>query len=267
MTSLHQWYLTHAVGGMFILHGVVTGHPKLPDAHSIHTSYLHSVMQDEEVPCRFVFRTKNTEYHLTMEDCDYKRCRRFIQMLPVPGELPGLEQWASQFEAFAQEYEKDEPACEAPDDAILLRLGNNREYYFDSMDIKLNGAHLPTRMWPHVGMFQDSVLCQSCRTDIDEEYDLRYFPYRNGNVEFYCWESQELPVCIENCGDDDLRVKVAQWAYFIPVGERVLIDPTNASPGVKLTSHQDLYDVWEQRNYPIKLSVDSDGKLTDHDKS
>lgn len=267
MTSLHQWYLTYVVGGMYILHGVVTGHPKLPDAYPIHTSYLHSVVQDEHERCRFVFRTKNTEYHLTMEDCDYKRCRRFIQMLPVPGELPGLEQWASRFEMFAQEYEKDEPACEAPDDAILLRLGNNREYYFDSLDINLNGAHLPTRMRPHVGMFKDSVLCGAGDMCGFDSYDLRYFPHRGGNIAFYHWESQGLPVYIENCGDDDLRIKVAQQECLIPPGERVLIEPTNASPGAELTSRQDLDDVRQQRNHPIKLSVDPDGKLTDPDKS
>ena len=152
MTSLHQWYLTHAVGNTYILHGVVSGHQKLPDAHSIRTSVLHSITQDEHDSCQFIFRTKNTEYHLTMEDCDYKRCRKFVQMFPVKGELPGYESWASQFERFAYKYERDHPDCEALDDTILLRLGNNCEYYFDSMDIKLNGVHLPTHMYPHIGM-------------------------------------------------------------------------------------------------------------------
>ena len=196
-----------------------------------------------------------------MEDCDYKHCRNFVQMFQVAGALPGLEQWASQFEKFAQEYEKEDPTCEAPDNAILLRLGNHREYYFDSMDINLNGEHLPTYMDPHIGTFQDSVLCGSGERCGIDSYDLRYFPHRGGNIAFYHWRPQGLPVYIENCGDDDLRVKVAQWLYLIPPGERILIDPTNASPGVELTSQQDLYDVWEQRNDSIKLHVDPSGQI------
>ena len=72
---------------------------------------------------------------------------------------------------------------------------------------------------------------------------------------------------IENCGDDDLRIKVAQQECLIPPGERVLIEPTNASPGAELTSRQDLDDVRQQRNHPIELSSDPDEKLPDPEKS
>lgn len=256
MTSLHQWYLTHTAGNTSILHGIVTGHPKLPDACSIHTSVLHSITQDEQEHYKFVFQTENTDYHLTMEDCDYRRCRKFVQAFPTSGELPGYTQWAAQFEKFAQEYERDLPGCEAPIGSILLRLGCHQQYYFDSMDIHLgDGSHLPTEMSPHVGMFQDSVLCRTNRLTTQDYYDLRYFPYRDGNVEFYCWETQGLPVYIENCGNTELRVQGVEWVYLISPGEKVLIDPTNASPGVGLTSRQDLYDIWGQRN---GLYADSD---------
>lgn len=260
MTSLHWWYLEHIGDGRYILHGIVTGHPKLPDAYSIHTSYLLSISQDEQNPSNFVFQTKNTAYHQSMEDCHYERCLRFVQAYPTNPKLPGYDQWAAQLGDFVRQYEQQErPACEASAGSILLRLSNCQQYYFDSMDICTDGAtHIPTKMRPHVGMYQDSVIC---RADLcSYEHDLRYFPHRAGNIDFYHWEPEGLPVYIENSGNVELHIEIKKLVYLIAPEERLLITPDHAKPWLTLTSRQDLYDVWDLRQPPDDLPPNPNAK-------
>ena len=242
MTSLHQWYLEHTGSARYILRGTVTGHPRLTDAQFIHTTRLQSILQDEDDPSQFIFCTKNTAYHQSMEDCHYGHCREFVAAFPSIPELPGYDGWAAQMEEFARKYEREEDvSADTPAGSILLRLSNCREYYFESMDICPDeNVHISGEMWPHVGMIQDSVLCGG---PFPHKYDLRYFPYRNGNIEFYCWDPQDLPVYIENSGSAGLRIMINALMYLVAPGEKLLITPDHAAPGVLLTSQQDLYDI------------------------
>lgn len=237
MAKLYQWYTEAIPGERVILHGVVTGHRKLPDGILIYTSPIQQVLRDPECEDGYIFESKNTTFYVSMSDCDYGQCT-----VMENSAIPGLELWRSQLASYSERYAQ-KPALPAADcGSVLLRLGNNREYYFDSMDVHSGtGEYLNGDMQPHVGMFQDSVLCWAGGEAWCSDYDLRYFPYRSGNLEFYGCDTEGLPVYIENCGDCELMVKFAGAVYKIAPGSRVLMERANAMPGATLTSEQDLY--------------------------
>ena len=237
MTRLYQWYAEAIPGGRIILHGVVTGHRKLPDGMFIHTSPIRQVSRDPEREDGYIFESKNTKFHVSMEDFDYGQC-----VVSNNSAIPGLDLWLSELETYSKRYAGKETSCAAECGSILLRLGNNHEYYFDAMDVNPGpGEHLRGEMHPHVGMIQDSVLCWAGGEVWCSYYDLRYFPYRGGNLEFYAWDAGGLPVYIENSGDSELRVKLNGAVYLIAPGSRVLMERANAMPRAMLTSEQDLY--------------------------
>ncbi len=224
MTRLYQWYAETFEGGRLILFGIVTGHRKLPDGMSIHSSPVQAVLPDPEKENGYIFKTKKSEFHVTMDECDYERCR-----IASDGDIPGFDQWRTEQEWYSKQFATEKVPVVAVKGAILLRLGNNREYYFDAMDVDPGtGEHLSGGCSVHVGLCQDSVLCWTGDMPCCGDYDLRYFPYHNGNIEFYNWDTLGLPVDIENCGDCELRVLVNGFCYSIELLERVRIERANA---------------------------------------
>lgn len=222
-----------------MLLGVVTGHRKLPDGMFIHTSPIRRVLRDPEREDGYIFESKNSSFYVSITDYDYGQCA-----VEDNGTIPGLDLWLSGLEEYSAQYAEKKASCAAEPGTILLRLGNNREYYFDAMDVDPGtGERLSGQMWPHVGMVQDSVLCCAGDEPGCSLYDLRYFPYRGGNLEFYVWDTGGLPVYIENSGDSELRVCLDRAVYLIKPGSRVLMEKANSQPGAALTSEQDLYDV------------------------
>lgn len=239
MTRLYQWHVAAITGGRVILYGVVTGHRKLPDGMFIHTSPIRQVSRDPEREDGYIFESKNTKFHVSMAEYDYSQ-RAATDNDPIPG----YEQWLTELEACSGRYAgKKTTPCEAECGSILLRLGNNHEYYFDAMDVAPEtGEHLRGEMHPHVGMVQDSVLCWAGGEAWCSHYDLRYFPYQGGNLEFYVWDTAGLPVYIENSGDSELKIQLEGVVYLIAPGIRMLMEKSNAQPGAALTSGRDLYE-------------------------
>lgn len=243
MTRLYDWWFDKGNSGRYFLKGIVTGHPKLIDGHRIHTSYLESMTPDSKNHAEILIQTQNRVYFCSMADCHYGQCRKFFNHRSDTDQPPmGFEQWALALEEYAAQYEDTTPADDSSvEDGgyILVRLGNHKDYYFDSMTVCLeDGSQLNAQRWIHSGMFQDSVLCTAGEL---EEYDLRYFPYRDCNISFYRWDTGDLPVYLENTGDRELRVETVGGIYVLHPSERVLVDRYNSSPGVCLTSCKDLY--------------------------
>lgn len=250
MTTLYQWYTEVISYDGMILHGIVSGHKKLPDGMKIHTSWICSVHQDPENPEEFIFQTRNTAYHLSMAECDYARCEWLASNV-----TPGIALWVSKLEKYSDRFPERNVSCgvdsssvveESP--SILLRLGSHCDYYFDAIEaVQETGEHRKGKMHPHVGMLQDSVLCYSSEGMEYSEYDIRYFPYRSGNLEFYVWETAGLPFYIENCGDQELRIQLDREIYVIAPGSRVRMESANAVPTAHLTSRQDLHDICDRQ--------------------
>lgn len=66
---------------------------------------------------------------------------------------------------------------------------------------------------PHIGIFQDSFLCELYTDDI--RIDLRYFSYKGQTIEFYMTEISELKLYMKNIGDTKLRTSnFKTWKLF-----------------------------------------------------
>lgn len=240
MTRLYKWYFQKeedVIGVIPLLHGVVTGHRKLPDATKIHTSYVLSVEKGEEC---IIVETMNTKYICGMKDCDYQKNREFLKYYDRMSVIPeGLEKFRDWLQIFAEKYENLEPVYSVSEGGVLLRLGNNRKCYFDSIwhndgsgECRKGKGECRKRKG---GYFPNAVLCEV------GEYNLNYWPYRDRNLEFYRWEVQKCPAYIENCGDRELRMLLEGEVYVIQPEQRLLITPSNATPGAHLSSIRDLY--------------------------
>ena len=215
MARLYNWYIEKQnksnSDSELWARGVVSGHVRLPDGLFIHTSTIVGVTLENETA---IIQTLNTRFECKMENADYDK---FTESQMIEG-----------FDDFKKKYDNPKVKYEPnlKENEVLLVLGNNREYYFDSYHVNYRGkTEALYNAHPHVGMFQDSVLCQCFiqRRCID----YRYFPYKGCHVEFYSWENH-LKTYIENCGDDPLFVTVYGNVYLIPSKERVLISPQNA---------------------------------------
>ena len=92
-------------------------------------------------------------------------------------------------------------------------------------------------------MFQDSVLLMSNGLNkIDDcNFDIRYFPYQNCNIQFYSFETDGLPLFIQNCGDTTFNIEVNGIVYTVNPKDKIEINSGNAIKGAKLTSTSDLY--------------------------
>lgn len=80
-------------------------------------------------------------------------------------------------------------------------------------------------------------------TGKEQVYDIRYFTYKDNNIEFYSWNTQDLDVYIKNVGDAKLRVRLGNDVYVINPDSTLLINKENKSDE-KLTSEADLYTSW-----------------------
>lgn len=71
-------------------------------------------------------------------------------------------------------------------------------------------------MYPHIGMFEDSVLISN---EDSVPIDIRYFPYSQ-SVEFYCESTGEMPLFVENIGNTMFGVSTHCGLIKLAPGER-----------------------------------------------
>lgn len=227
MARLYKWYIEKKnkanSDSVLWARGVVSGHIRLPDGMFIHTSAIVSVSLENET---VIIQTLNTRFECKMEDADYEKFT----------ETNMIERFAEFKEKYDIPKVKYEPDLKANE--VLLVLGNNRQYYFDSYHVNYQGKKKSLYDVPaHIGTFQDSVLCQCFINRCCIDY--RYFPYKGCHAEFYSWE-KHFKTYIENCGDDPLYVTVYGNVYMIPSKERILVIPQNAQKEKPHLSHIDL---------------------------
>lgn len=232
MCRLSKWYLGYEMmGGVKrrVARGVVSGHYRLDDGKQIHTSQIKFIEMEGDTA---LIRTRNTLYKCDMKDALYDEFK-YTDL------IEGFEEYRAKYS------DLPEPVSEVDDNQAVIRLGNNREYYYDSVHIKYKGQEeIITEPDVHVGMIQDSVLSRFCFGDTYIFFD--YFPYKNGCLEFYSWDDSELEVYIENCGDRELYVTVGGNVYNILPQERKLISEENMMEASPLLSTEDLHNVWDE---------------------
>ncbi len=235
MPRLYNWYIEKIKGSdegsELWARGIVSGHERLADGMFIHTSPIMTVTIEDEI---VIIQTKNTRYECSMENADYDR---FTESKII-----------ADFEVFREKYDvpKEKYVPELEENAVLLVLGNNRHYYFDSYHVNYNGkCESMYDVHPHIGMFQDSVLCMLYFEDRCVDY--RYFPFKRCHVEFYSWED-DFKTYVENCGDDPLYISFSGSVYKVSPKERTLLSVENAEKERISLCTVDLYDVWGREN-------------------
>lgn len=227
---LHYWYIKDDWGEK-LAHGIVTGHPRLPDSHRIHTTPIIGMELDEERE-ELLITTLNTLYHCPLSSCRFKKQDAFPDMLP-------------DYEKLKEKYYREEQEPEIEQGKVLLVLSNFDEYYFHSLCVKdENGEKINYTGFPHVGMFQDSYLIE---TD-DYRIDLRYFPHF-GNIEFYECETDGMPLYAENIGSSVIYISISPMTFgksgsltfSLKPGERKELTEKNAEQDVPDLPDGDLY--------------------------
>lgn len=238
MPRLYNWFLSN-MKDTAIAHGIVTGHNRLPDAMNIHTSKIKDfIIKDNSSG---IIVTMNTEYEVERSEYNKERNNSYLNELK---DRENLQDWQKNLIEFLNIPEEpiQDVNYNLEENSILLSIGNNREYYFDKMIVNdASGIHELNRVYPHIGMFQDSVLCTMEVNKV--YYDLRYFTFKDSNIEIYCCETNGLDLHIHNCGDNRMLVKIRELVYLIEPGETKLIAKENAGSNLELTNKRDLYSV------------------------
>lgn len=209
---LYNWYIDRykMSDGSEVLraHGIVTGHDRLRDTTFINTSEVKEVTIENDIA---IVQTRNTRYECSLESAKY-------ESFEVPEVIPDFVVYRDRYSNLQKTKNNV-----LDKDGVLIALGNNREYYFDSIYVKFEGEEkYSDQVCPHIGMFQDSVLCRLNTKRYRIDY--RYFPYPGLRVEFYEW-MPEIDTYIENCGDEELLVTAEGKDYKIPPGEKKIIAP------------------------------------------
>lgn len=227
MFRLYNWYLCdypYRGSGIVVAKGIVTGNPRFVDCKKIHTSIITSIDMDGDMA---VIKTQNSVYYCDMKDADYENFERF--------------DYIDDFDKFKMRFASKAKELEAPGrNQVYITLGNNRYYYYDSVQINYDGQiEVIKEPIVHLGMFQDSVLSIFIFDDKHIRFD--YFPHRGGHVNFYNWDDKDLEVYIENCGNTDLYVTVRCDVYHFEPGEKKLIIKENSEEEPPNLSKEDLY--------------------------
>lgn len=226
--QLHYWYISpHEIHGTtyVIGHGIVTGHKKLEDSISIHTSAVEAVFIDivnEEA----VLTTRNSIYHCPLAYL------RFDKQDEQPELLPDYERLKEKYKDTIL-YPSIEPGN------VLLVLADFCKYYFHSLYYVPTDAKeiKPVKFsgYAHIGTFQDSYLIQA-----ENGIDLRYFPHYQ-NIEFYSGETNGCPFYIENIGSSVIYAHTWVGTIKLEPGDRKEVNKENAEDEPPSLANGDLY--------------------------
>ncbi len=224
---LHYWYVDeveHHGEKCLIAYGIVSGHRKLADATSIHTSPIKELYIDEE-HAEAVIKTKNTVYFCPLAYCCFSKQDTMPEFIP-------------DYETIKEKYDGKIEYPTIEEDKVLLVLSNFDEYYFNSLYYRPKGAEEPIEYenYSNTGMFQDSYLIEC----YEENIDLRYFPHYQ-NIEFYSEDSDDKPLYIENIGDIVLYAKTSKGLIKLMPGERKEVTKENAEKEKPVLPKGDLY--------------------------
>lgn len=176
MPTLFSWSV-RAHGPVFLAHGVVSGHHRLPEGEHVHTSYIRCMIQEEDD--LLLETASGSIYQLALGELDPFAGGPELP-LPLPEEL-GLspDLWERCAQAREQASKKEEEALRALNAPGTLRLRIVGVTALSALWIGQDGAVHSIPIHVHLGMFQDSVLVTGFF-----EVDFRYFPYP-GRIEPY----------------------------------------------------------------------------------
>ncbi|MBR3307812.1 MAG: hypothetical protein IKI75_11265 [Lachnospiraceae bacterium] len=226
---LHYWYIgEHYIDQKLyhVAHGIVTGHKRLNDSISMHTSAIRAVHIDKDTD-EALITTQNSVYHCPLSYCRFEKQDEYPDLLP-------------DYERLKAQYKNTIPYPSIEPGKVLLVIADFCSYYFHSLyfvpEDSTDGEKVEYCSYPHVGTFQDSYLIFSKGGYVD----LSYFPHFQ-NIEFYVESTKDHPLFVENIGTSTLFVKAFEGTIRLDPGERKEISKDNAEPEKIFLPGGDLY--------------------------
>ena len=234
MPELYNWSLRKRHDSSEIyLHGNVVDSPKFPDSMPINTSNIVTLNIDEQGV--FQFQTVHTLYTCRAENFDFSRFSNlpniqtdaYKSMIDIVSDL--LSKHENKSETFRLHNE------------VLIELGNTAEYYFKRAVININGeTSIEENVYPHIGMLQDSCILDVCVNG--ETIDLRYFPYEDCKLQFYCEDMPEyVSLIFKNIGTKPMKIGTSAGAYEIKPLEVINTSKVKPNSTDKSVYGRDLY--------------------------
>lgn len=226
---LHYWYLEERKSREterleVVAHGMLTGHPKMPDSIEVRTTAVDKVVINEETK-EAEIHAKDAVYYCPLPYCNFEKQAQMPSLMP-------------DYEALRNRYQemRERPTIEPG--KVLLVLSNFDEYYFHSLYYVKEGMFEETEYsaYPNVGSYQDSF---SIEAD-EEPISIEYFPHFQ-NIVLYQQYTAGKPMFIENIGDAVLYVKADCGALRLEPGERKEVIEENAEAEPPVLPNGDLY--------------------------
>ena len=217
MPTLFSWYIRDH-GPAFLAHGIVSGHPKLPDGIQVHTSAIARMTEEER---GILLETRSGSlYHLRPEELDSRGD------LPAPGALglsPDLWQRCARARELADR--EEEAALSALHAPGVLRLRVVRTTVLSALWSGRDGLARRAQIAEHLGMFQDSVLIWAPSGDESGSFrlDFRYFPYFH-RIEPYKVSEDIETILIVNEGARDVAFGTGENICSCAAGTTTEID-------------------------------------------
>lgn len=224
--QLHYWYvdiLKKDGRKRLVAHGIVTGHNGIEDSVFIHTSEVKQIIADYSQH-EILIETQNSLYHCPLIYCDFAKQDKNAKIIP-------------DYKYVRDKYKNKLEAPMIGPENILLVLANFNEFYFNDF-VCVTKENVVEKYFaaPHIGMIQDSFLIRTREGDID----VRYFPHP-GNIEFYCVNTCEMPLYVENIGDIVLYIEYKGKQIKLQPGERKEVCEENAENEEVLLSKGNMY--------------------------
>lgn len=209
MKTLKYWYITQYGQNCIVIHGIVSGHERLPDGLHIHTSNIEKVAMQEGgmVP----IKTINSEYHCSLHNAMFHAFHEKGRSL-----FPEFDMVRNQYERKLEVPRKG--------DVVLILLDVEAEYNFVGAAFQVEGRRKEFRRAPvHLGTFQDSVPMDWFDQVSGKHIRYAFFPYP-GRIEFYDWTT--MKTYIRNVGRKKIKVVISGKEYFMAPGRQISILPT-----------------------------------------
>jgi len=207
-----------------LAHGNVSGHKRLIDTMHIHTSEIQSITINKNTE-ELIIATRNTEYYCPLEYCKWEQQDENADLIP-------------EYNWIKKHYRNKLDIPEIDEDKVLLTLSNFDKYYYHSAYCKLSSEQesVSFRAYPHIGMLQDSFTISGDGSLIK----LSYFPHPK-NIQFYCESTAEMPLFVENIGNEVLYVDTHSGLIKLVPGERKEVKVENIEQEEQSLSLRDLY--------------------------
>ena len=207
--------------------GNVYGNPKFAEGFWINTSCIEQVEADD---VSFLMHTHNSIYRCRF-DCRGRDAGEGFEELELLKRMGvGEEKAQAVMRAMERAVRNSRRRREeellaripAEENAVILDLTAEDEYYFRAVEVKKGGEHQFSEARNiHVGQAQDSVFIGNPYGDADSilaNISFHYLPHAGSRIEFTEWTGDCGTVYVNNSGHSPLEVDTPFGRFTVPGG-------------------------------------------------